>query len=510
MSPKLHPVRGIDGEATINLFVASLEDIRNPKHCPACLTGCLLAFFHNTNGAYLLDNIAILRENHHLFLDRCVAFLTLERDLAELDAASEEWIGCECDLNDALIRKLHDILPKGDEPDINTVSRHVVSVVHAVLQPVREKGGVHKVAHNAEKAAKQGKNVLWPTKPADLLPYGPDSSVRAMGYWIERAPSALWIGLVGSMLEICKRTMIPALITSPYIPEKSIGIVEVPIMVHMVRTAEPRRKSAATPAACLADVKRCAVFFLQLQTFCDRHELLKFFSGQEDFFFRAMKTALDFVRDIARDVKPSTARLDVIGIGETEQEVSYIESVFVTLAATVHCHLGLPFDSKKYTALVLAHSLAVLKTDKDPAIIAFQAFYQLAFHERCCSPGCTETFASLGRKFSLCSGCSRVPFCSKQCLTTAWKYPNVAHKDVCKKIKAVALATKLPSKPAPKDVLQFRDRCRAEIDEADIADIAMHVQRLFKEMSSAFDEEDKIQFLENVSRCETLGIEDVA
>ncbi|KAJ7130186.1 hypothetical protein C8R44DRAFT_62039 [Mycena epipterygia] len=493
--PVLHPVRNINGEAAIKLFVASLEDVRNPKHCPACLTGCLLAFFHNTNGAYIWDNVSALREHHHLFLDRCIAFLTLERTLEELDGECEAaWMGCECDLRDVLIRKVHDLLPRGDSPNMDTLTRHIVSVVHTILQPVKEKGGVHKVAHNAEKAAKQGKNVLWPTKPSDLLPYGPESSVRAMGYWIERSPTPMWIGLLGSIMEICKRSMIPTLITSPYIPEKSVGMVEVPVMVHLLSGM-----GKATPASCLADIKRCAVFFLQLQGFCDRHELLKFFSGHEDFLFRAMKTGLEAVRKIAKDVKPYTA--------ETEQDALYIEHVFINLAATVHCHLELPFDSKLYLPVVLANSLAALKNEKDPATMAFQAFHQLAFHERCCSPGCTETFASLGRKFSLCSGCSRVPFCSKQCLTTAWKYPNIAHKDVCKKIKALALATKLPAKPAPSDIFAFRDKCKAEMDEADVADIAMHVQRLFKEMSSAFDEEDKLQFLESVSRFETLTIE---
>jgi len=303
------------------------------------------------------------------------------------------------------------------------------------------------------------------------------------------------------MLEICKRTMIPALITSPYIPEKSVGMVEVPVMVHLVIGMSPRGQ--ATPASCLADIKRCAVFFLQLQSFCDRHELLKFFSGHEDFLFRAMKTGLESVRKIARDVKPYTA--------ETEQDASYIENVFVPLAATVHCHLELPYDSKKYLPIVLANSLSILKSHDDPSIMAFQAFYQLSFHERCCSPGCIETFASLGRKFSFCSGCSRVPFCSKQCLTTAWKYPGIAHKDVCKKMKAVSIASKLPTKPVPKDIFVFKDNLSKEgVDEADVADIAMHVQRLFKEMSSAFDEDDKVQFLESVSKFKTLTLEETS
>ncbi|KAJ7625076.1 hypothetical protein DFH06DRAFT_747148 [Mycena polygramma] len=180
MSPKLHTVSGIDGAATIDLFVSSLEDIRNPKHCAACLTGCTLAFFHQNNAPHLWETVSALRAEHHLFLDRCIAFLTLERTLAELDAACDAWVGCECDLDDELISKLHNLVPRREEPTLDTVARHIVSVVHAILQPVKEKGGVHKVAHNAEKAAKQGKSVLWPTKPSDLLPYGPESSVNSL------------------------------------------------------------------------------------------------------------------------------------------------------------------------------------------------------------------------------------------------------------------------------------------------------------------------------------------
>ncbi|KAJ7704325.1 hypothetical protein B0H17DRAFT_1193572 [Mycena rosella] len=493
--PVLHPIRQIDGEAAINLFVASLEDLRHPKQCPACLTGCLLAFFHNTNGAYIWDNVYALRAHHHVFLDRCIAFLTLERSLDELDVACARWIGCDCDLSDAFIRKLHDLLPRGaEEPNIDTFTRHV---------PVKEKGGVHKVAHNAEKAAKQGKNVLWPTKPSDLLPFGPESSVRALDYWIERSPTPLWIGLVGSMLEICKRSMIPALIASTYIPEKSVGMLEVPVMVYLVLSSGSR--SQATPASCLADIKRCAVFFLQLQSFCDRHELLKFFAGQEEFLFRATKTALDSVRNIARDVTPYTP--------DTDQDAGYIQSVLTTLAATVHCHLALPFDAKAYLPVVLAHSLAVLKTEKDPPAMAFQALYQLACYERCCAPGCRATFAGLGRKFSACAGCARVPFCSKPCLARAWKHPRVAHKDVCKKIRALGAATGLASKPAPTDILAFREKCVAGVDEKDVADVALHMQRLFKEMSSAFSEEDAdTQLLEELGNSvvsfETLEIED--
>lgn len=132
--------------------------------------------FHEHDAAYLLENITILRENH-AFWNRCVAFLTLERNFEELNSAEENWKECKCDMQDPFIRNLHGIEPEF-KSTLNTFTDQVVAVVSNVLQPVRERGGLHKVERNAEKAVRQGKNLLWPVKPTDLLPYGPESSVR--------------------------------------------------------------------------------------------------------------------------------------------------------------------------------------------------------------------------------------------------------------------------------------------------------------------------------------------
>ncbi|KAJ7704339.1 hypothetical protein B0H17DRAFT_1126702 [Mycena rosella] len=504
-SPVLHTFPSIDGEAVINLFVASLEDPRNPKHCPRCLSGCILAFFHNTlDPEYVHESICALRQNHHLFLDRCIIFLTLERSQDEL-AACAAWIGCDCDLSDNLIRKLHDLTLQGGviEPSIDRFMGHIVAVVHGVLQPAKEKGGIHKVAHNAEKAAKQGKNVLWPTKPSDLLPFGPESSVRALDYWIGRLRTARSIGLVGSMFEICKRSMTPALVTSRNIALASL--LSIGLSVKAYEMLDSLSPLLATPAMCLTNIMSCTVFFLQLHCFCDRHKLLKFFAEIEEFLFQTTKTVLELLPKMALDVKPYTS--------ETDREVAYIERVLKSLAGAVHCYLELPFDSKTYHPGVLAYSRNLLLAERDPASMAYLALYQLACDERCCAPGCIATFASLGRKFSACGGCSRVPFCSKQCLARAWKHPRVAHKDVCKKIRALVLATGLATKPGAGDLQLFRDKCKAGMDEANVADVALHMQRLFKEMSSAFNEEEAgthlpEEFEESFKSFEMLAIKD--
>jgi hypothetical protein len=59
----------------------------------------------------------------------------------------------------------------------------------------------------------------------------------------------------------------------------------------------------------------------------------------------------------------------------------------------------------------------------------------------CCNPGCgnlqgSSEVALLGPG-SRCSGCKQARFCSKECLTAAWK---AGHKAVCKRLKAAAAA----------------------------------------------------------------------
>jgi hypothetical protein len=68
------------------------------------------------------------------------------------------------------------------------------------------------------------------------------------------------------------------------------------------------------------------------------------------------------------------------------------------------------------------------------------------------------------------------------------------------------------------------------VDVADVADVALHVQRLFKEMSSAFgkskrnqyplmptwltwlrqDDDEKTEFLNNVSRTKAIALEETS
>ena len=278
MPRPLRTFNGLDGEKVSALFVDSFRDIKNLGHCPVCLGGCLMAFCHASSGSYISENIAILREHHHALLDSCMLFLTMERPLEEFngfDDNSSNWVTCLCDLDNPLIRELHMNTPP--EPPIDFFVSMLVCIVHWCLQPLREKGStsVHKVERNREKAALSGKNVLWPTKPQDLLPFEPGSSVRALGNWMARFPTPLMIGLLASILEICKRSMLPALIDSTIIPEIVIQMSEAPFKVWSAKRQQPLIMRIQIATTCLADAKHCAAFFHQLLSTTDQHELVK-------------------------------------------------------------------------------------------------------------------------------------------------------------------------------------------------------------------------------------------
>ncbi|KIK03238.1 hypothetical protein K443DRAFT_75657, partial [Laccaria amethystina LaAM-08-1] len=359
MPKRLRTFNGLDGEKVSALFVDSIRDIKNLGHCPVCLGGCLLAFCHSSSlGSYVSpENIAILREHHHTLLDSCMLFLTMERPLDEINGFgdnSSSWITCRCDFNDPLVRELHMNTPP--MPPIDFFVDRLVCIVYSCLQPLGEKGSprVDKVERNREKAALSGKNVLWPTRPHDLLPFEPGSSVRALGNWMARFPTLLMVGLLASLLEICKRSMLPALIDS-VIPEKVILLSGALFNVWSLNRQQTLDHEMRIEMAniCLAEAKHCAAFFHQLLSTVDQHELVKFFSGHVDSIFRAVHISLDNVSNLASQADASDAQDDAI----------YIGGCYLSIGSAIHSYLALSFSG--YDSRIINASLLRMKQRHD-------------------------------------------------------------------------------------------------------------------------------------------------
>ncbi|KAK0452772.1 uncharacterized protein EV420DRAFT_1558415 [Desarmillaria tabescens] len=104
----------------------------------------------------------------------------------------------------------------------------------------------------------------------------------------------------------------------------------------------------------------------------------------------------------------------------------------------IHDALSVPHDPAKYHPLILEGSRALREEHKKENDFwrAYRAIRQATVSDRCYSPGCLETFTSMGRKFQFCSGCVRVPYCSRQCQRQAWKTGQAPHRIICQMVKS--------------------------------------------------------------------------
>jgi hypothetical protein len=182
-----------------------------------------------------------------------------------------------------------------------------------------------------------------------------------------------------------------------------------------------------TPAKNLADLKSIVLFCHMLAALCDKAELKIFAAGS----LERLPWIGDFILKWLPELQASTRPLSV----SAKQDTDYVRTSYATLCTLIHRYSDLPFDSTKYHPLIVGSSLQRMTEEEDPFAVSHEAFIRFANDHRCYAPACSETFASAGRKFGHCTGCGRIPHCSKACLAQVWKYATVPHKSICKKFR---------------------------------------------------------------------------
>lgn len=423
----------------------------------------------------LLQNIDILCEKHHGFWDASMRFLTVERSdeqRNELKLSLEE---CSCDkATNNLTKSLHDVSEDMlQQPACDYVSliELFITILHTGVQAAKANDKLHKVDYNLEKAVRAGKaSPPWPTKPQDILPYGADASMTAMIAWVPISPKPVVIGLLASIMEICKKQVIHSVVSSPVLSHYAVGIAEIPVLTWMVMQETGPGRGNYTPTKLLADLKRCAVFFHNLVSFSDKTSVIGFFSRDEDFNAERAATLANTTFKFLPDIVAAADPLTLEGIPAAD-DVTYIINVYTIFCGLIHRYFNLPPNEKKYSRRVVQSSKAIMNGEASPFVRTFQAYISFSQNQCCFAPGCLETFSGQGRKFNKCAGCSRVPFCSKECQVRrllfhgvvepditqveAWNHEQAPHKAVCKHLRRVADATHLPTSPKEDDYVQF-------------------------------------------------------
>lgn len=415
VNPNASP-RTPDTSSVVSSFVSSLSDPTNPTTCSKHLVGCLLALTKAGNSPHSARD---LRTNHHELYDTCMSFLVNPPTDETMKTLQLRLQTCTCDIaNNETIRFVH--LPADASfPDMSTLFVDIAMLVTLALQPTKRDGNLYKVESNERKAIEKGLHASpWPAEPRNIFPLGPERTIRALEQWIIRYSYPQLLGLLGSYLEISKSVFLPHFIASPFFPGFFIAStrkVLFPVWQRVKDSDKPRC------AESLVMLKSAALIPLVLVNLCTKDQLVHFVQqaeAQEGSVIDFCGFVLDWLPELYLSISPrSSYDVYIEGRGHTiESDVNYISTHFVLFGACIHSRLGLPDDASRYNWRILAFSKLTKEAESDPKSLAFQAFVDLYHDQRCYAPGCDETFIEAGRKFATCSGCGRVPYCSKSCL----------------------------------------------------------------------------------------------
>lgn len=410
-----------DTASIVKVFNAALADPLHPTGCIHLLNEPLMVFGEDQ---YIGNVLFDLRQNHHDFYTTCMRFLVTpppgEHKDSQESESTKELISimstCTCDMSNPTIKYLHDRSHRRQgKPNLQTIFSNIAGAVQMALQPAKAEGKVHKVESNLRKASEKGLEApLWPTCPQDLFPIGAEETMNALAQWLEIHAAPGLLGFLGSYLEICKRAAIPYFIASPTLPGKFVGIAEIIYMVWAFQEQSDR----ASCATSLTLLKGAALVALLLTSHCTKQELVEFEKRaevQHRSVLGLCKTILEWLPKLDASIWPrDTYQSYDAGKGVSE-DIAYVRECFTGLGQCIHYFMDLPFDVEEYHPTIVWRSRMHREMEKDPKTLAFSVYFEMYTAQRCFAPGCQETYAGAGRKFAYCSGCKRVPYCSKEC-----------------------------------------------------------------------------------------------
>lgn len=335
MPQKLAVYGNASAEQVIETLVSGLANPHEPLYCADCLHACLSALTHPSLG---LAHIPILRTDHHDVYNVCMTFLTVTRAAEELDRLEKSMSTCQCDRKNPCLRELHRIADRDfGNPPLGRFKAFVsglMIILHNALQPALDAENIHKVWRNAEKATREGRLVPWPSKLQDLLPFGLDS-ILAYGAMVELCPVPTSLGLLGSIMDICREETIPPFLASPSLSGSVVSVVLVPIVRYHIHPGDP-------PAGLLTDVKRIALLCRVLSTYCDPNQLVQFSNQAEEQSHQgdALNTCsvlLEWLPPVYASIHPPNP--------QALEDYEYCDATFRSMGAFLHFYLSSPFDS---------------------------------------------------------------------------------------------------------------------------------------------------------------------
>jgi hypothetical protein len=276
----------------------------------------------------------------------------------------------------------------------------------------------------ADLAARRG---TWPTDLRQLLPYGPEGTIRALFAWLQLDIGPAIRTMLVKIAELMIQYTWPA--TLPYILASRTLVISG--IVATIHAAEERM--AALPSQRQSAPHQLAEITPMLNFSCAAlHECLSRSNEvQRRVFVQEYGPA---VRDAAKRAAGTLHSVPLI-LGHPDPQSARLAEKFVECARAI-----------LHQEAVLRHGARRL-ADGDTVMPLWARLLEFlrnrAGSERCASPECTRTSLDAW-PFKRCGGCRRTVYCSRRCQRIAWVHGVAPHRSACYVLREMCVKHKIP------------------------------------------------------------------
>lgn len=195
---------------TITFLTESLRDPALPKYCATCMLGCV-GIIYGLGGKLKRPTTRTVAK-HRDFCNTIVIFLTKERSSRELSRLMSQLSECSCSLSsEPLVAVYHEL----GRHYVNTYKSPYHSPAAILVLLLFERPAVILRGTGGIRVAKGQGAKRWPTCTSDIIPFGPDITVKSIGQWIILLPEPMPLTFLGLSLELCGGSLFTAVTASP-------------------------------------------------------------------------------------------------------------------------------------------------------------------------------------------------------------------------------------------------------------------------------------------------------
>ncbi|EMD32454.1 hypothetical protein CERSUDRAFT_77462 [Gelatoporia subvermispora B] len=454
------------------LFLQSIPSPSNEHPC-AKAAGVTFRILGGTGDTAAMTS---LRMQFPAILDAGMAFIARPRTHVEAreltKALKSAWNSCRCDKAQPIVSQVHDFAVLNPDPRAhNDPLWGLLGIMVPILAdcvPLIE-ADMRNLSRANEKAIRANKRITWPMDLNAAMPFGPEASFKAVLAWstIFEEPYLFKLILAVSNLH-GPHISRPMIFSSPSVLSAFAKATQ-----KAAQSWEHRPRDPTISTQAIKDLFHCSLFFCDLLLSADDSDMQRFASQV------AEVVSLPLLCD--QVVRLVTSHEDAILPFPGKKDcITTVQASFTIIGGRALALLkSTPDDLSKYhRGIIMAFFRHQSLPSESPYHTIYTHLMTLSRDGVCGARECKATTSSSdNRKFSVCSGCGVIPYCSKDCQKRGWKDIDAPHNLMCKKLRNFSEIALDGRKIEIQDPMTLQRKCQSVgIEGALTAEIAGYLR----------------------------------